>query len=115
MYSIAHRRPYAFQQGPTPAHKAKTTQAWLYKNTPHYLGQKLYPASSPDCNPLDYSFWGVIEAMTNKHAHDRVNTLQAAFLKEVAAVDKILVPSACDSIDSSLEMFVGAGSGYIEE
>ena len=72
-------------------------------------------APSSDCNPLDYFFWGVIEAKTNKHAHNTVNSLKAAIVEEFAAVDKDMVAKAFDSFCSRLEMVVATGGGYIEK
>ena len=69
---------------------------------------------SPDCNPLDYFFWGVIEAKTNKHAHNTVDSLKAAIVAEFAAVDKDTVAKACESFRPRLEMVVAADGGYIE-
>ena len=76
MDRITNGRPYVFQQDFALAHKARTTQTWLLNNVPHHCSLDLWPPSSPDCNPLDYYFWGVIEVKTNKHAHNTVNTEQ---------------------------------------
>ena len=72
MDKIAAGRPYVFQQDSAPAHKAKTTQAWLFNNDSHHWSPDLWPPSSPDCNPLDYFLWGVIEPKTNKHARNTI-------------------------------------------
>lgn len=114
MDRIANGRPYVFQQDSAPAHKARTTQAWLLNNVPHHWSPDLWPPSSPDCNPLDYFFWGVIEAKTNKHAHNTVDSLKAAIVAEFAAVDKDTVAKACESFRPRLEMVVAADGGYIE-
>ncbi|CAE1309208.1 unnamed protein product [Acanthosepion pharaonis] len=63
--------------GPLPTQKAKTTQAWLLNNVPHHWSPDLWSPFSPDCNPLASFFCGVIEAKTNKHAHNTVDSLRA--------------------------------------
>lgn len=97
MDEIAARCPYVFQQDSAPAHKAKMTQVWLLNNVPHHWSPDLWPPFSPDCNPLDYFFWGVIEAKTNKHTHNIVNSLKADIVEAFAAMDKDMVAKACDS------------------
>ncbi|QQP37008.1 Transposable element tcb2 transposase [Caligus rogercresseyi] len=37
-----------------PAHKAKTVQAWLKENVPHFWDPQTWPSNSPDLNPCDY-------------------------------------------------------------
>ncbi|QQP53851.1 Uncharacterized protein FKW44_006479 [Caligus rogercresseyi] len=44
----------------------------------------LWPPSSPDRNPLDYFFWGMVENKTNKHAHNTLDSLRAAIVEEFA-------------------------------
>ena len=41
MDRIANGRPYVFQQDSAPAHKARTTQAWLLNNVPHHWSPDL--------------------------------------------------------------------------
>ena len=115
MDEIAAGRPYVFQQDSAPAHKAKTTQAWLCNNVPHHWSPDLWPPSSPDCNPLDYFFWGVIEAKTNKHAHNTVDSLKGAIMEAFATINKDMVAKACGSFRSRLEKVVAAAGGYIEK
>ncbi|QQP49227.1 Transposable element tcb2 transposase, partial [Caligus rogercresseyi] len=45
---------YTFQQDSAPAHKAKTVQAWLKENVPHFWDPQTWPSNSPDLNPCDY-------------------------------------------------------------
>ncbi|QQP56429.1 Transposable element tcb2 transposase [Caligus rogercresseyi] len=88
---VANGRPYVFQQDSAPAHKSRETQAWLLENLP-------YP--SPDCNPLDYFFLGMVEIKTNKHTHNTLDSLRAA-IKDVVA-------KACSRFRHRLEMVVAA-------
>ncbi|QQP52457.1 Transposable element tcb2 transposase [Caligus rogercresseyi] len=62
---VANGRPYVFQQDSAPAHKSRETQAWLLENLPYHWSPDLWPPSSPDCNLLDYFFWGMVENKTN--------------------------------------------------
>ncbi|XP_054710993.1 uncharacterized protein LOC129220586 [Uloborus diversus] len=75
MDMVAAGRDYVFQQDSAPAHKSRNTQAWLHSNVPYHWTPDLWPPSSPDCNPLDYYFWGVVEEKINAKFH---NTKDAA-------------------------------------
>src|SRR6218665_4221549 len=47
-------------QRPT-AHRAKDTIALLRCETLSFIGPELWPANSPDLNPVDYRIWGLIQ------------------------------------------------------
>ncbi|QQP37226.1 Uncharacterized protein FKW44_017427, partial [Caligus rogercresseyi] len=107
---VVNGRPYVFQQDSAPAHKSRETQAWLLENLPYHWSPDLWPPSSPNCNPLDYFFWGMVENKTNKHAHNTLDSLRAAIVEEFANMKKDVVAKAC-----GLEMVVAADGGYIEK
>src|SRR6218665_669970 len=52
---------FIFQQDSAPAHRAKDTIALLRRETPSFIGPELWPANSPDLNPIDYRIWGIIQ------------------------------------------------------
>ncbi|QQP52116.1 Uncharacterized protein FKW44_004143 [Caligus rogercresseyi] len=83
------------------------TQAWLLENLPYHWSPDLWPPSSPDCTPLDYFFWGMVENKTNKHAHNTLHSLRAA-IKDVVA-------KASGRLMHRLEMVVAVDGGYIEK
>ncbi|QQP56135.1 Transposable element tcb2 transposase [Caligus rogercresseyi] len=91
---VANGRPYVFQQDSAPAHKSRETQAWLLENLPYHWSLDLWPPSSPDCNPLDYFFWGMVENKTNQHAHNTLDSLRAAIVEEFANMKKDVVAKA---------------------
>ncbi|QQP55437.1 Uncharacterized protein FKW44_008619, partial [Caligus rogercresseyi] len=101
---VANWRPYVFQQDSAPAHKSKETQAWLLENLPYHWSPDLWPPSSPDCNPLDYFFCGMVENKTNKHAHNTLDSLRAAIVEEFANMKKDIVAKACGRFRQRLEM-----------
>ena len=47
-------------QRPT-AHQAKDTIALLRRETPSFIGPELWPANSPELNPVYYRIWGLIQ------------------------------------------------------
>jgi len=52
----------SFQQDNAPAHTARKTMQLLTCETPDFIVPALWPASSPDLNPVDYQTWGSIAA-----------------------------------------------------
>ena len=46
---------YTFQQDGAPSHTSNRTQAWLKANFMDFWPKDLWPPSSPDLNPMDYS------------------------------------------------------------
>lgn len=61
---------YVFQQDGAPAHTAKKTQDFLRANFQSFWGKEVWPPSSPDLNPLDFSIWGVLEAKACRTPHN---------------------------------------------
>ena len=114
MDTVANGRPYVFQQDSAPAHKARTTQAWLFANVPYHWSPDLWPPSSPDCNPLDYFVWGVLEREVNRSPHNSKDSLKAAIRDAVDGIDRDAVVRACSSFRSRLEGVVAAHGGHIE-
>ncbi|KAF2366101.1 Caspase-like domain [Trinorchestia longiramus] len=66
-------------------------------------------------NPRYYSFSGVNEAKTNKHAHNTVDSLKAAIVEAFASLNKDIAAKACGSFNACLEMIVAAGGSYIKK
>jgi len=52
---------FIFQQDSAPAHRAKDKIALLRRETPSFIGTELWPANSPDLNPVAYRIWGLIQ------------------------------------------------------
>ncbi|KAI8429942.1 hypothetical protein MSG28_000408 [Choristoneura fumiferana] len=70
------------KQDSAPAHKAKTTQAWLRENLPDFIAVEEWPPSSPDLNPLDYSLWTELELRACQKSHPNLDSLKRALIRE---------------------------------
>uniref|UniRef100_A0A8R1ES90 HTH luxR-type domain-containing protein n=1 Tax=Caenorhabditis japonica TaxID=281687 RepID=A0A8R1ES90_CAEJA len=53
--------PFILQQDWAPSHGSRSTLAVLEAHFPGFLDKNLWPASSPDLNPMDFSVWGMLE------------------------------------------------------
>ena len=51
---------FVFQQDSAPAHWARDTVRLLEQATPAFIPPNLWPANSPDLNPVDYRIWSVV-------------------------------------------------------
>ena len=54
-----YRNGYVFTQDGAPAHTAAQTQAWCTENLSSFWSKEMWPPSSPDLNPMDFSIWAV--------------------------------------------------------
>ncbi|UYV72942.1 hypothetical protein LAZ67_10001239, partial [Cordylochernes scorpioides] len=102
MDMVAAGRKYVFQQDSVPAHKAKKTQSWLTLNVPSHWGPDIWPPNSPDCNPLDYYVWGVVERDVNKAPHTTIQSVKKAVHTVMTQMDKVIVAKACASFRTRL-------------
>ncbi len=74
----------------------------------------LWPPSSPDCNPLDYYVWGVVEREVNKVPHNTLDDVKTAAVEVMGHMDKDVLAKACGAFRSRLEAVVAAKGGHIE-
>ncbi len=68
--TIAGDRPWVWQQDSAPCHVSNCSLQWLTEHTHDFVSKDAWPPSSPDLNPMDYFYWGVLEARTNRAAHN---------------------------------------------
>lgn len=114
MDQVASGREYVFQQDSAPAHKAKKTQAWLTLNVPYHWSPDLWPPNSPDCNPLDFFLWGVVERDVNKAPYNTIQSVKDTVHAVMTHMDKSIVAKACASFRARLEAVVTNNGDYIE-
>ena len=114
MDEMANGREYVFQQDSAPAHTARITQAWLYTHVPHHWSPDLWPPSSPDCNPLDYYVWGVLEKEVNKRSYNTKDELISSIKLAMDNLSRDDVAKACSSFRSRLEKVIEVDGGHFE-
>ncbi|QQP41218.1 Uncharacterized protein FKW44_015514 [Caligus rogercresseyi] len=83
-------------------------------NWPMFWSKEIWPPSSPDCNPLDYYVWGVLERGSNKRAHNSVVSLKASISVVVASMNRKHLVKACTSFRSRQEAVMEADRGWFE-
>uniref|UniRef100_A0A8R1IEZ3 HTH luxR-type domain-containing protein n=1 Tax=Caenorhabditis japonica TaxID=281687 RepID=A0A8R1IEZ3_CAEJA len=70
--------PFILQQDWAPSHGSRSTLAVLEAHFPGFLDKNLWPASSPDLNPMDFSVWGMLEGKIAGKVFATVDDLKAA-------------------------------------
>jgi inhibitor of nuclear factor kappa-B kinase subunit alpha len=107
-------RHWQFQQDSAPAHRAKTTQAWLQANVPAFISSAEWPPYSPDLNPLDFSIWSILESKVSASPHVSVDSLKKALVREWARIPQDHIRAATEAFGKRLGLIVKARGGYIE-
>lgn len=105
---------WIFQQDSAPAHKAKSTQAWLRKNLPEFITAEQWPSGSPDLNPLDYKLWSDLEDMACRVRHPNIESLKRSLENAVANFPMEKVRAAIDEWPGRLKACVRAKGGHFE-
>ena len=103
---------YIFQQDSALGHKAKTTQEWLKANLAKFWPWSLWPPSSPDCNPLDYGIWGVLEVKVGVKPYNSVQALKSAIKREWNHLSSDFIVKTCKNFRGCLEAVIEAKGGH---
>ncbi len=105
-------------QDGAPAHTSRSTQAFLEEHVGknNFWSKLLWPPSSPDCNPLDYSFWN--ELATAVTAVSVPPNRQELIRRLEQVWHQVLTPEyvqkTCSSAWERLRRVRAARGGYIE-
>ena len=106
---------YVWQQDGAPGHTANKTQKWCADNLAKFWTKEMWPPSSPDLNPLDYSIWSVVESKACAQPHANVQMLKASVNKEWANMSEEYVARTCNAFRKRLEAVIAAKGGHIEK
>ena len=108
------RNNFVWQQDSAPGHKAQVTQEWLNNNFANFWPWALWPPSSPDCNPLDYAVWGVLQVRVGATPHSSVQNLKAAITREWGLLTPAFITKSCKRFRGRLEAVIAAEGGHFE-
>ena len=102
-----------FQQDGAPSHTSKKTQTWL-KESMKFWPKHLWPPSSPDLNPFDYSIWAYVQAKACENSHPSVASLKSSITKAWNSMSVTYVTKVCSRFRSRLEKVIDNEGGHIE-
>ena len=114
MDSVAGDRHYIFQQDGAPAHNGGRTQDWCKENLRGFWSKDFWPPSLPDCNPLDYYVWGVLERDVNRGPHNTVDSLKRGITWLMESMERAPLKRACRRFRHRIELVVAARGDFIE-
>jgi hypothetical protein len=106
---------YVFQQDGAPAHTSNRTQKWLADNLAQFWNKTLWPPSSPDLNPLDYSIWSVLESKACATSHANLDDLKASIVRAWRGLSKAYIVKTCQAFRRRLESVIELEGGLIEK
>ena len=67
----------ALQQDDATPHTANLVHEWCIKNMAVLWTKELWPPSSPDFNPMDFTAWSILESNDCSSYHPNVTSLKA--------------------------------------
>jgi hypothetical protein len=102
-----------FMQDGAPCHTAKSVQKWLSDNL-NFWSKDMWPPSSPDLNPLDFSIWAYVQAMAGKSQHLNLESVKRSVSKAWNSMSADYIRKTCSKFRSRIEAVVKANGGYID-
>jgi hypothetical protein len=106
---------FIFQQDSAPAHRARDTIEFLSRETPDFIGPELWPANSPDLNPVDYRIWGLIQERVYQSPIQDVDDLKQRLISVWAEFKQSVVDKAVDQWRPRLRTCVRASGQHFEQ
>ena len=87
---------YVFQQDNAPTHRARATIEFLRRETPAFIPSDLWPANSPDLNPVDYCIWGRAQQCVYQKPVKDVDELKQRLVEVWSGLRQTIVDDAID-------------------
>ncbi|KAF2344382.1 hypothetical protein FHG87_024862 [Trinorchestia longiramus] len=106
--------PWGLQQDLAPSHGSYVTQTWIQRNIPSFINEDVWPARSPDLNPLNFSIWSILTARVLAIPHTSLESLKAKLQREWETISQEEIRAACDAFVNKLKAVVHNKGGYIE-
>jgi hypothetical protein len=103
---------WVFQLDSVPAHKAKTTQEWLWRNILAFISAEDCPSGSSDLNPLDCKLWAVLEDMAFQKHYNNLDSLKRSLVQATAEIPLETVHATIAKWPERLEACVGAENPF---
>lgn len=105
---------FVFQQDGAPAHRARDTVRLLEAETPDFIEPDMWPANSPDLNPVDYRIWGTLQEKVYKTRITDIECLKRRLLCEWDKFDQQVIDKAISEWRTRLTACVNAYGGHFE-
>ncbi|KAF2360808.1 hypothetical protein FHG87_008432 [Trinorchestia longiramus] len=98
--------PWSLQQDSAPTHGSNVTQTLIQKNIPSFISKDVWPARSPDLNPLDFSIWFILKTRVLANPHTSLDSLRAKRQWEWEAIPQEQIRAGCNAFVNRLKAVV---------
>jgi len=105
---------FVFQQDNAPAHRARETVELLHRETPMFISPDMWPANSPDLNPVDYRIWGVMQERVYRAQIRDEGELRQRLVETWTEFQQSVVDEAIEQWRERLRACVCTGGGHFE-
>ena len=102
-----------FMQDGAPCHTAKSVQKWLSDNL-NFWHKGMWPPSSPDLNPLDFSIWAYVQSKAGKSQHPNLESMRLSVSKAWNNMSADYIRTTCSKFLPRIEAVIEANGGYID-
>ena len=100
-------------QDGAPCHTANMVQNWLRGHL-NFWPKDVWPPSSPDLNPLDYSIWANLQAKVNVKQYPNSEALKFSINKAWAQMSGDEIKHICATFRPRVEAVIKVEGGYID-
>lgn len=105
---------FVFQQDNAPAHRAHDTVVLLQQEAPDFIEPTMWPANSPDLNPVDYKVWGWMQDRVYQQPISDINQLKERLLQVWASMPQNIIDEAINDWRKRLKACVREQGGHFE-
>ena len=106
---------FTIQQHGGPSHTSSKTQAWCKDNTLRFWSKTLWPPSSPDLNPMDFSVWSMLETEACCSPHTTVESLKMYLVKVWAKIPQKKLRAVVESFRGQIERVITDERWHIQK
>lgn len=116
MSALARGGHFVFQQDGARSHTARESVAYLEEHVPELLKPEMWPANSPDLNPVDYTVWSWMEqkVYTGEKIRD-IPHLRRKLSNAWEELPQTLLDDAIDQFRPRLKKVIEVGGLHIEQ
>ena len=93
-FSFQYSVTYCSQALRRPAHRASETAHMLTHETPDIITPALWPANSPDLNPVDYQIWRKLQERLYRSQIRDVDQLKSCLIEEWEHFHEVVIDKA---------------------
>ena len=113
-FSFQYSVTYCSQALRRPAHRARGTVHLLTHETPDFITPALWPANSPDLNPVDYQIQGKLQECVYRSQIRDVDQLKSRVIKDWEHFQQVVIDEAVRQWRPRLRACVRAHGGRFE-